>query len=91
MKPFEVSHRKVKIKVQVVFYNSSCFLSFKFKLFETPRAIKTKYGLTKSKIFFDEQSRDIDGKDFAVNRRSKCDSDASQKGKVVIENNNIFK
>ena len=38
-----------------------------------------------------DESVDIDDKDFANNRKSKCDSDATQKGKVVIENNNIFK
>ena len=36
-------------------------------------------------------SGDFDDKDFAVNRKSKCDSDATQKGKVVSENDNSFK
>ena len=65
------------------------------KLLETLGAIRIKYRLTKSKIFLDDESGDIGDKDFAVNKKSKCDSDATQKsaqkGKVVIENNNIFK
>ena len=60
------------------------------KLFETLGAIRIKYQLTKSKIFLDDESGDIDDKDFAINRKSKCDSDATQKGKVVVRNNNIF-
>ena len=56
------------------------------KLFETLGAIRIKYQLTKSKIFLDDESGDIDDKDFAVNRKSKCDSDATQKGKVVVRN-----
>ena len=42
-------------------------------------------------MFLDDECGDFDDKDFAVNRKSKCDSDATQKGKVVIENNNICK
>ena len=61
------------------------------KLFETLAVIRIKHRLTKSNIFLDDESEDFDDKDFAVNRKSKCDSDATQKGKVVIENNNIFK
>ena len=60
------------------------------KLFETLGAKRSKYRLTKSKIFLDDESGDIDDKDFAVNRKSKYDSDATQKGKVVAENKNIF-
>ena len=65
------------------------------KLFETLGAIRIKYRLTKSKTFLDDESGDIDDKDFAVNEKSKCDSDATQKSaqkvKVIIENNNICK
>ena len=54
-----------------------------------------KYRLTKSKNFLDDKSGDIDDKDFAVNKKSKCDSDATQKsaqkGKVIIDSNNICK
>ena len=53
--------------------------------------IRIKYRLIKSNIFLDDESEDFDDKDFAVSRKSKCDSDATQKGKVVIENNNIYK
>ena len=52
---------------------------------------RIKHPLTKSNIFLDDESGDIDDKDFAVNRKSKCDSDATQKGKISIENNNISK
>ena len=74
----------------------SCFLQFKLlytsiKLFETLGVIRIKHRLTKSNIFLDDESEDFDDKDFAVNRKSKCDSDATQKGKVLIENNHIFK
>ena len=74
----------------------SCFLKFKLlyisiKLFETLGVIRIKHWLTKSHIFLDNESGDFDDKDFAVNRKSKCDSDTTQKGKVVSENNNIFK
>ena len=57
---------------------------------ETLGAIRIKYRLTKSKIFLDDESGDIDDKDFAVNRKSKYDTDATQKGKAVVESNNIF-
>ena len=57
---------------------------------ETLGAIRIKYRLTKSKIFLDDESGDIDDKDCAVNRKSKYDTDATQKGKVVVESNNIF-
>ena len=60
------------------------------KLFETLGATRIKYRLTKSKIFLDNESGDIDDKDFAVNRKTKYDPDATQKGKVVVKNNNIF-
>ena len=53
--------------------------------------IGIKHPFTKSNIFLDDESGDIDDKDFAFNRKSKRDPDATQKGKVVIENNNIFK
>ena len=53
--------------------------------------MRIKHRLTKSNIFLDDASGDFDDKDFAVNRKSKCDSDETQKDKVVIENNNIFK
>ena len=59
-------------------------------MLETLRAIRIKYRLTKSKIFLDDESGDIDDKDFAVNRKRKYDTDATQKGKVVVESNNIF-
>ena len=62
-----------------------------FKLFETREVIRIKHPFTKCNVFLDDESGDIDDKDFAVNRKSKRDSDATQKGKVVIENNNIFK
>ena len=61
------------------------------KLFETLRVIRIKHRLTKSNILLDDESEDFGDKDFAVNRKIKCDSDVTQKGKVVIENNNIFK
>ena len=61
------------------------------KLFETLGVTRIKHQLTKSNIFLDDESKDFDDKDFAVNRKSKCDSDATQKGTVVIENKNIFK
>ena len=61
------------------------------KFFETLGVIRIKHRLTKSNIFLDDESEDFDDKDFAVNRKSKCDSDATQKGKVVTNNNNIFK
>ena len=74
----------------------SCFLQFKLlytsiKLFETLGVIRIKHRLTKSNIFLDDEFEDFNDKDFAVNRKSKCDSDATQKGKVLIENNHIFK
>ena len=47
--------------------------------------------MTKSNIFLDDESQDFDDKDFAVNRKSKCHSDAIRKDKIVIENDNIFK
>ena len=53
--------------------------------------MRIKHRLTKSNIFLDNESGDFDGKDFALNRKSKCDSDATQKGKVVSENDNSFK
>ena len=37
------------------------------KLFETLGALRIKYRLTKSKIFLDDESADIDDKDSAVN------------------------
>ena len=52
--------------------------------------MRIKHRLTKSNIVLDNESGDFDDKDFAVNRKSKCDSDATQKGKVVSENNNSF-
>ena len=61
------------------------------KLFETFGVTRIKHQLTKSNIFLDDESKDFDDKDFTVNRKSKCDSDATQKGTVVIENKNIFK
>ena len=61
------------------------------KLFETLGVTRIKHQLTKSNIFLDDESKNFDGKDFAVNRKSKSDSDATQKGTVVIENKNIFK
>ena len=61
------------------------------KLFETLGVIRIKHRLTKSNILLDDESEDFDDKDFAVNRKSKCDSDVTQKGKVVSENNNSFK
>ena len=61
------------------------------KLFETLGVIRIKHRLTKSNILLDHECEDFDDKDFAVNRKSKCGSDVTQKGKVVIENNNIFK
>ena len=61
------------------------------KLFETLEVIRIKHPLTESDIFLDDESGDTDDKDFAVNRKRKCDSDATQKGKVAIENNNLFK
>ena len=69
--------------IQVAFYLD--------KLFETLGAIRIKYRLTKSKTFLDDESGDIDDKDFAVNKKTKCDSGATQKVKVVIDSNDIFK
>ena len=60
-------------------------------LFETLGVIRIKHRLTKSNIFLDGESQDFDDKGFAVNRKSKCHSDATRKGKIVIENDNIFK
>ena len=61
------------------------------QLFETLGAIRIKDRLRKSKIFLDDESGNIDNKDFAVNKISKCDFNATQRCKVIIENNNIFK
>ena len=61
------------------------------KLFETIGVIKIKHPLTKSNLFLDDESGDIDDKDYVVNRKSKCDPDTTQEGTVVIENNNISK
>ena len=61
------------------------------KLLETLGVIRIKHLLTKSNSFLDDEFGDFDDKDFAVNKKSKRDSDATEKGKVVIENNNIFK
>ena len=60
-------------------------------MLETLEVIRIKHRLTKSNIFLDDESGDFDDKNYAVNRKSKCDSDATQKGKVVSENNNVLK
>ena len=39
--------------------------------------ITIKHRLTKSNMFLDDECGDFDDKDFAVNRKSKCDSDAT--------------
>ena len=79
-------------RIQELFILSQLkLLDTSIKFFETLGVIRIKHRLTKSNIFLDDESEDFDDKDFAVNRKSKCDSDATQKGKVVSENNNVLK
>ena len=79
-------------RIQELFILSQLkLLDTSIKFFETLGVIRIKHRLTKSNIFLDDECEDFDDKDFAVNRKSECDSNATQKDKVVIENNIIFK